>query len=104
VGNEAPSGGPAWLDAWATRWRLYGEDGSDGVEPPLTVAISPELGDSIPTGAWLTVRGHFDDPASAGCRSKYAESSGSLAEWPEFQQLVCRELFVVTGYERRAAP
>jgi hypothetical protein len=104
VGAQAPGGEPAWLDAWASRWRLYGADGPDGVDPPLTIAISPELGDSIPTGTWLTVRGQFDDPASAGCRSKYADQSGGLAEWLEFQELVCRELFVVTGYEERGAP
>ena len=46
---------------------LFGGSGPDGVDPALAVAIDPSLGDNVPTGAWLTVRGHFNDAASSTC-------------------------------------
>jgi len=97
------AGTPEWL-AKDTFWRLYGSGGPDGVDGPLAVVISPSLGDSIPTGAWLTVRGHFDDAASATCQRTFPEEWGAIPESAETQRLLCREQFVVTSIEPRSAP
>ena len=94
-------GTPAWL-ANDTLWRLFGAGGPEGVEGSLPVAISPTLGDTLPTNTWLSVRGHFDDPAGSTCTRTVP---GVVAfESPSMQALRCRELFVVTSLERRDAP
>jgi hypothetical protein len=97
------AGTPDWL-AKDTLWRLYDSGGPDGVDPPLAVVISPSLGDSIPAGTWLTVRGHFDDAASATCQRTFPEEWGAIPESAETQRLFCREQFVVTSFETRSAP
>lgn len=101
-GSEGIEATPAWL-ASDTPWRLFGRSGPDGVDPGLAVAIDPSLGDNVPTGAWLSVRGHFNDAASSTCHRTLPEGWGTV-ETPEIQVLKCRELFVITGYEPRPAP
>lgn len=95
-------GTPDWLAPYSL-WRLYGADGPDGLDGSLPIAIDPALGDAIPQDGWLRVTGHFDDPASATCRLTFPEESRS-GETPEVQRHRCRELFVVTSFEERAAP
>lgn len=101
-GSEGIEATPEWL-AGDTPWRLFGRSGPDGVDPGLAVAIDPSLGDNVPTGAWLTVRGHFNDAASSTCHRTLPEGWGTI-ETPEIQVLRCRELFVITGFETRDAP
>jgi hypothetical protein len=102
-GGQGVSGTPAWL-ADDTHWRLFGASGPDGVDGGLPVAVSPTVGDALPTNAWLTVRGHFDDPAGATCTRSNPEEWGVPDESPAIQSLRCRHLFVVTSFERRDAP
>jgi hypothetical protein len=102
-GGGSVSGSPDWLAA-ELRWQLYGRGGPDGVDGALRVAISPELDDSLPTNAWLTVRGHFDDPASSTCSRSFPEEWQIVRESPEVQVLRCRETFVITSFEETAAP
>jgi hypothetical protein len=99
-----PDGTPLWL-AGDTAWQLFGSDGPDGAQGALRVHPAEGLG-SIPTDTWLTVRGHFDDPASATCeRSLTGTGWGGPAEdLPEVQVLRCRESFVITSFERTSAP
>jgi hypothetical protein len=100
-------GGPEWTPAWLTidsTWRLFGAAGPDGVDAPMGIAIDPSLGDSLPTGTWLTVRGHFDDPAAQTCRRTLSEGWGGIPETTAMQVLQCREVFVVTSFEPRSAP
>ena len=103
-GNMNEVGGtPEWLARY-TAWRLFGAGGPEGLDGGMAIAISPDLGDTIPTGTWLIVRGHFDDAAAESCERSYP------AEWnlpPEPRQRTlaeCRALFVVTGIEPRSAP
>ena len=93
---------PEWLARY-TLWRLYGAGGSAGLDAPLPFAIAPALGDSIPTGAWIAVRGHFDHSAAADCRRTYPEAWGNRPE-DALTILECRQLFVITGFETRSAP
>jgi hypothetical protein len=102
AGDEM-QGTPEWL-AKNTLWRVFGSGGQDGVDGALPVAISPSLGDSLPTGTWLSIRGHFDDPASPTCRREPPETWGDYLETPEMQVLLCRENFVITGFEPTSAP
>jgi hypothetical protein len=101
-GGEDMQGAPEWL-ARDSLWRLYGAGGPDGVDGSLPFAIAPSVGDAIPTGTWLTVRGHFDDPAAASCTRTYPPE-WNIEESPAIQHLRCSELFVVTGFEPRSAP
>ena len=70
---DGSSGGvdaqPAWLAAEPT-WTLFGEASIEGLDRGLPVALAPGLQD-LPTSGWLTVRGHFDDPAASTCRVTY---------------------------------
>ncbi len=96
-------GTPAWL-ARDTRWRLFGAGGAEGVDGALPVAITPALGDTLPTNVWLSVRGHFDDAAASSCRRSFPEEWGVPDEPPSIQTMRCRQLFVATSLERREAP
>ena len=102
VQYPALEGTPEWL-AKDTRWRLFGAGGVDGLDGGLPVAVSPDLG-RLPTDGWLVVRGHFDDAASSTCSWTYPDEWGIPVESPAVQVLRCRELFVVTSFDRRDAP
>lgn len=94
-------GTPEWLAA-DPAWRLFGSSGPDGVEPALAVAIDASMGDNVPMGEWLMVRGHFDDGASTSCRRSV--DAGRFDETPAVQVLRCRERFVITSFEVVGAP
>ncbi len=102
-GEGEVQGTPDWL-AKDTLWRLFGPSGPDGVEPPLPVAIAPSLGTNVPSGTWITVHGHFSDPASSTCRRSFPEGWGAAPEPRDVQILQCRELFVITSFEERGTP
>ncbi|HEX5590876.1 MAG TPA: hypothetical protein VFX65_11355 [Candidatus Limnocylindrales bacterium] len=102
-GWGAIEGSPEWLAPYSL-WRLYGTGGPDGLDGALPFAIDPSLGDTIPTGTWLTVTGHFDDAAAATCERTVPEGWGPVGGDNELARLHCRELFVVTGVEARDAP
>ena len=96
-------GTPDWL-AQDLALKMYGRDGPEGLEGALPVVLSPSLDEPPPQGSWLTVRGHFDDPASATCEMTYPEGWGSIRETRELQVLACRERFVITAFEMTEAP
>jgi hypothetical protein len=78
--------------------------GPEAERAPLTsLAIRPGLGDlqAEHVGYWVTVTGHFDDPAAATCRAV-----GPAGATPTRAQAVaiCRSIFVVTGVTRAATP
>ena len=102
-GQGLVTGTPPWLAA-ETEWRLYGEAGPTGVDGAIAVTFDPSVGDDLPTGPPLRVRGHFDDPAAATCERTFPEGWGGPTETPDMQHLRCRELFVVTAVEERSAP
>jgi hypothetical protein len=93
---------PAWL-AGEPGWALFGEPAGDRLDAGLPVVLAPGL-EELPSDGWLVVRGHFDDPASAGCTTSYP------AEWdrpplpPEAETRRCLERFVVTSAEATEGP
>jgi len=96
------SGTPDWL-AEDPDLKLYGSGGPTGVEGAMPVQLSPTL-KNPPVGAWLRVRGHFDDAASADCKRTYPQGWDVVPETPAVQVQICREAFVITGYEPSTAP
>lgn len=86
---------PDWLASWP-RWALYGEGGRDGIDTGLPVALGPSLS-YLSTDGWLTVTGHFDDPASATCEVSYPEDWNPASGTREVQARRCLERFVVTS-------
>lgn len=106
-GPEATScpvdGSVSWLEADATTL-LYGEGGSTGPVPGLAVWADPSAVSGVPLGQWLRVRGHFDDGLSLDCRDR---PSGDTVDGEDARRellLLCRERFVITGFEPVAAP
>jgi len=95
-------GKPDWL-AKDPELKLFGRAGATGLDGAIPVHVSPTLEDRPPTDTWLTVSGHFDDPAAANCEMAYPEGWGSVRE-PDLQVLACRERFVITAFETREAP
>jgi hypothetical protein len=80
---------PEWLTTPDAPW-LGGPDGADFLTG-IPVSISPTSGIAeIPRATWITVRGHFDDPAAASC--------------PAAIVVDCRERFVVTSIEPSDPP
>lgn len=92
----APPAGDTDLD-WLGGGRtasLWGDLGVGSEGGPLSVRITPGLGD-LQGGRWLRIVGHFDDPVSAGCaRAGGVGEDGWLAD---DRVLWCREQFVVTA-------
>jgi hypothetical protein len=101
--GEEISGDPAWLASTPSQV-VYGRGGRDGLDPGLPVALAPAAGKSLPLDGWLTIRGHFDDPAAATCSWSYPESWGRPDESREIQTRRCQERFVVTAVEPADAP
>jgi hypothetical protein len=94
-------GEPGWLTV-PTTWFLYGEGGALGPVRPVPVWLAPGL--AAPDGAPVRVAGHFDDPGARGCGWPPMGSSGlDPAADLAIQELLCRERFVVTGFEAASA-
>ena len=92
---------PAWLAAQPI-WALYA-DGTDGLDPGLPVVLAPNL-EGLPADDWITVTGHFDDPASPTCRVVHPEDWGVESPSPDAQTRRCQERFVVTSVKPTEAP
>ncbi len=93
---------PAWLVGDA-QMLVFGPAGPNGVAPAFQVWLDPSV-DSLPAGVWLRVHGHVDDAAAADCTSTTSDPMMVTLPRPEMQVLVCRERFVITGFERVSAP
>jgi hypothetical protein len=96
------AGSPPWLTGF-TSWWLYGPGGPTGPEPGILAWVHPSAG-VPPVGPPLRVRGHFDDPEATGCSWPSSDTSGLPNLPPEVMELVCRERFVITGFEPATAP
>lgn len=74
-----------------------------GHGPITALAIPPGLGDlqAAHVGHWVTVTGHFDDPAAATCTA-----TGEPGVAPDAAEAVtiCRSVFVVAGVSRTSVP
>ena len=97
---EPCSGGqPDWLTAF-TPWQLYGADGPAGPYPPLPVWLHPSVA-VPPGGVPIQIVGRFDHPEAPGCRWPEDGSAGPIFNDPAFEELLCRQRFVITGFEPR---
>jgi hypothetical protein len=94
---ETGAGSPPWLTGF-TGWWLYGPGGPSGSEPGILAWFQPSVG-VPPAGQPLRVRGHFDDPEATGCSWPSSEMSGLPNQPPDVMELVCRERFVISGFE-----
>ncbi len=74
-----------------------------GEGPFVALAVPPALGDvqAKHQGHWVSITGHFDDPAAAGCT---ATGEAGVAPSPAEAVTICRSTFVVAGVSRTAAP
>jgi hypothetical protein len=100
--TPASDGSPSWL-ARTSVLTMFDPPGPGGVEGPLLVRAGPDVAD-LPTGVWLEVIGHVDDPAAASCTRHWTESDGAQPETTAEQVLSCREQFVITAVHQVAAP
>jgi hypothetical protein len=90
---------PAWLAASSSAALIAGPGSGTGVPlhfPPEGVAIPSE-------GSTISLRGHFDDAAAAGCHLSLpmpGEPGASISPVDiESVVLLCRQAFVVESYE-----
>lgn len=74
-----------------------------GYGPITAFAIPPGLGDLQPAhvGHWVTLTGHFDDPAAQTC---VASGEPGVAPTTAEAVLICRSTFVVASVARTSAP
>ena len=98
------TGTPAWL-AGSASVLMFGSTGPNGVDPALLARGGPAAGD-LPLNTWLTVTGHFDDPAAGSCtRRWWGDPASTPLELTAAEQvLTCREQFVITSFRSVAAP
>jgi hypothetical protein len=90
------SGSPAWLADSATI-KMYGRGGPESVDAPLLVRADPAAIAKLPTGTWLEVTGHFDDPEAKRCRRSWVTETESPSPQTTVEQVLsCREQFVIT--------
>ncbi len=101
AGNIGPcaEGEPAWLTAH-TNWELYDEAGPSGPYPPLVVWLDPSAGEP-PQGVPLRITGQLDHPEAAACSWPADGSAGPIIDDPAYAELLCRQRFVITGFERQ---
>jgi hypothetical protein len=105
VRHESPEifeeASPDWL-ADQPGLQIYGRHGwnsNDGSLGGHVLPGSPE----VPLEEWLEVRGHFDDPASAGClRTPLHPEFGPISA--EDAALWCRQQFVIDAVAIAEAP
>ena len=82
-----------WLACLADQDLLVGPED----EPGLSLYVDPASGIDLAAlrGSWVSVTGHFDDPAAAGC---------TFGPNPAYFVLHCRSRFVVASIEPTVAP
>jgi hypothetical protein len=104
VGGDEPVGEPAWLAHPVPYWALFGNGGTKGIDAGLPAVLAPGV-ERPAARDWITVRGHFNDPASTTCSWGYPDSGGPRETTPpEVQHRRCAETFVITSIEPADAP
>ncbi|HTC85892.1 MAG TPA: sialidase family protein [Candidatus Acidoferrum sp.] len=96
---------PAWLTGgglgYPALW-LSPFETPFGRAATLSGFVRPTVKGAKPTSQWVTVTGHFDDPASSACRVRNLDAS--LREPAATTILRCRESFAVTRIGSAPAP
>ena len=103
VSGDPPPGEPAWLATDPPFWALFGSGGATGVDAGMPAVLAPGVEMPGPRD-WITVRGHFNDPAAATCSVTYPEGWTAENPPPEVQHRRCAERFVITSIEPADAP
>lgn len=103
------SGDPDWLTGHAPGVVLYGErvDPNLAAEPPPSGYVGAvtvpgvELAncDERLAGRFHRLTAHYDDPASASCRTQWTEGAGIIQETPAVTIARCRLTLVITAVE-----
>ncbi len=93
LGGDCPSDDLTWLACGPAHELLV----SPGGQPGLALFLDPALGIDFDAwrSEWVSVTGHFDDPAAAGC---------TFGSAPGYSVLRCRSRFVVESIEPTVAP
>lgn len=107
VGDVPISGEPGWLNGFASGVLLYGErvrPGGSG-QPPASgwVHARPAPGvsflncDQALADQFHLITAHFDDPASADCRTEWSGRAGVIEEEAAASIARCRLTLVITA-------
>jgi hypothetical protein len=93
---------PAWFRG-ASFFVASSDDLAPGTGPITALAVPPDLGDlqAKHVGRWVTVAGHFDDPAAQTCT---ASGEPGVAPTTAEAVVICRSTFVVESVARTSAP
>lgn len=103
VTGDPTMGEPAWLALALPTSALFGSGGASGVDAGLPALLAPGVRRPAP-GDWITVRGHFNDPAATTCTFSYPEEWQLEQAPPDMQHRRCAEHFVITSIEPTEAP
>jgi hypothetical protein len=102
VGGSPRTGTPEWLNG---TWSAIGIGSEEPVPPDFAVEVAigaraePDLGlEQCGSPGWYRFVGHFDDPASATCRTETTTPDGArpISIDPLLSQLLCRTHLVLT--------
>lgn len=93
---------PAWFRA-AAFFVAARDDLAPGTGPITALAVPPGLDDlqAMHVGRWVTVTGHFDDPAARTC---VATGEPGVAPTTAEAVVICRSTFVVESVTRTSPP
>lgn len=107
IGGSPRVGSPEWLNG---TWSSY-VIGADAPMPPevevgvvIGARAAPESTLPSPCGApgWYRFSGHFDDPASATCRTESVDGLVAIVVEPHVSELLCRDNLVLDSAVRLA--
>lgn len=104
VGWESPFGlTPGWFRSAKGLFVSVAPELPPGVTPLVALAVPPVPGDLQATyvGHWVSITGHFDDPAAVTCT---ATGEAGVAPTAADAVAICRSVFVVTAVSRTSAP
>jgi hypothetical protein len=109
AGGSPRTGTPEWLNGtWTSVVIGSAEPTPPDFAVPATFAARAAPDAEVPAGCgspgWYRFRGHFDDPASATCRTETVVGLQSVVVEAHVSELVCRTRLVLTGATACAAP
>jgi hypothetical protein len=105
AGGSPRAGTPEWLNG---TWTGIGIGNREPVPPDFEVEFGTTAkaapGGRVPGGCdapgWYRFTGHFDDPASATCRTEYADGAAAIVVEPHISELFCRGNLVLESAVR----
>jgi hypothetical protein len=94
---------PGWFRTAGSLFVAGTSTARPGEGPFMALAAPPALGDlqAMYQGHWVSITGHFDDPAAASCT---ATGEAGVAPSAADAVMICRSTFVVARVSRAEAP